>query len=93
MYNSYLDKHVLALFPGLHIILLRNKANYAQAEKKIFFFQIHRFVANARFGDGLIFQAEGSNKKEAKTMAADMALRKVSKSTVVQVRPNQTHEQ
>lgn len=42
------------------------------------------FVANARFGDGLIFQAEGSNKKEAKTMAADMALRKVSKSTVVQ---------
>lgn len=42
------------------------------------------FVANAQFEDGPIFQAEGSNKKEARTKAADMALRQVSKSTVVQ---------
>lgn len=63
--------------------------------KKHIFFQTHRFVAtcNAQFEDGPIFQAEGSNKKEARTKAADMALRQVSKSTVVQVRHNETHEQ
>lgn len=62
-------------------------------KKHIIFFQTHRFVANAQFEDGPIFQAEGSNKKEARTKAADMALRQVSKSTVVQVRHNETHEQ
>lgn len=58
-----------------------------------FFFQTHRFVATAQFGDGPVIQAEGSNKKEARTKAADIALRKVYKYTGVQVRHNQTHEQ
>lgn len=34
-----------------------------------------RFVAYARLGDSLICQAEGPNKKEAQTKAADKALR------------------
>nr|XP_034323053.1 double-stranded RNA-specific adenosine deaminase isoform X3 [Crassostrea gigas] len=42
------------------------------------------FVATAQFGDGPVIQAEGSNKKEARTKAADIALRKVYKYTGVQ---------
>lgn len=50
-----------------------------------------RFIAYARLGDRLICQAEGPNKKEAQTKAADMAPR--LEMATAQVHYKQTHEQ
>lgn len=47
-----------------------------------------RFVAYARLGDSLICQAEGPNKKEAQTKAADKALRLETAAAQVRQKEN-----